>query len=131
MKLNNMKEYRKYIILIIGFFSYFILGKIFDFYIPCPVYSITGLYCPGCGVTRMFISIFKLDFYQAFRYNQLTFIMLPFFLILFIDYLISIKKNKNSLYKRIPTFVWIILIIVFMAFGIIRNIIPYFAPTVI
>ena len=33
--------------------------------IPCVFNLITGYYCPGCGITRMFISIYKLDFYQA------------------------------------------------------------------
>lgn len=35
-----------------------------------------GLYCPGCGGTRMVQSILKLDFYQAFRYNPLVFVLL-------------------------------------------------------
>ena len=58
--------------------------------IPCPFHFITGLYCPGCGITRMIKSILKLDFYQAFRYNQLLFILLPFFIIIIIDLFISI-----------------------------------------
>lgn len=35
-----------------------------------------GLYCPGCGGTRMVRSILELDFYQAFRYNPLVFVLL-------------------------------------------------------
>lgn len=34
-----------------------------------------GIYCPGCGGTRMVGAIFKLDFYQAFRYNPFIFIV--------------------------------------------------------
>lgn len=99
--------------------------------IPCPVHFLTNLHCPGCGVTRMIKSILKLDFYQAFRYNQLVFVLLPFFIFLLIDYLIKKILNKESIYKKIPEKVWIVLIIIFFIFGIIRNIFPYFAPTTI
>lgn len=99
--------------------------------IPCPVHFLTNLHCPGCGVTRMIKSILKLDFYQAFRYNQLVFVLLPFFIFLLIDYLIKKVLNKESIYKKIPEKVWIVLIIIFFIFGIIRNIFPYFAPTTI
>lgn len=99
--------------------------------IPCPVHFLTNLHCPGCGVTRMIKSILKLDFYQAFRYNQLVFVLLPFFIFLLIDYLIKKILNKESIYKKIPEKVWIVLIIIFLIFGIIRNIFPYFAPTTI
>lgn len=99
--------------------------------IPCPVHFLTNLHCPGCGVTRMIKSILKLDFYQAFRYNQLVFVLLPFFIFLLIDYLIKKILNKESIYKKIPEKVWIVLIIIFFIFGIIRNIFSYFAPTTI
>lgn len=99
--------------------------------IPCPVHFLTNLHCPGCGVTRMIKSILKLDFYQAFRYNQLVFVLLPFFIFLLIDYLIKKILNKESIYKKIPEKVWIVFIIIFLIFGIIRNIFPYFAPTTI
>ena len=96
--------------------------------IPCPFHFITNLYCPGCGVTRMIKSILKLNFYQAFRYNQLLFILFPFFFFLIIDYIYSYIIKKKSIYKKIPEIVWIIIIIFLIIFGVIRNIFPYFAP---
>lgn len=96
--------------------------------IKCPIHLLTNLYCPGCGVTRMIKSILKLDFYQAFRYNQLLFILSPFFIFLFLDYVYSYIVKKESLYKKIPEYVWIIIIVLLIIFGIIRNIFPYFAP---
>lgn len=35
------------------------------FSLPCPVYALTGLYCPGCGVTRMLLALLRLDFAAA------------------------------------------------------------------
>ena len=46
--------------------------------IPCPFYELTGLPCPGCGTTRMFLALFRLDLPAAFAYNPPMF--LAFFL---------------------------------------------------
>ena len=39
--------------------------------IPCPVYSLTGLQCPGCGNTRATLALLRLDFRAMLRYNLL------------------------------------------------------------
>ena len=124
-----MKRIKNYIVLLIIILIYVAINQIFDIYIPCPIFSVTGLYCPGCGVTRMIYSIFKLDFYQAFRYNPLLFISLPFFIFFIVNDIYSKIKNKESLYKKVPEYIWIIVIFIFMIFGILRNIFPYLAPT--
>ena len=98
-------------------------------FIPCLFHEITGLYCPGCGVTRMIISILKLDLYQAFRYNPLLFILFPVFIILFINYIYCLIKIKTPLYKKVNNSVWILLIIILILYGIIRNIYIPLAPT--
>ena len=41
--------------------------------IPCMVNQVTGLLCPGCGVSRMFLALLRLDFSGAFRYNSVMF----------------------------------------------------------
>ena len=84
-------------------------------------YKITGLYCPGCGITRCFFAILEGDFYKAFMYNQLVFILIPFAIIYFIykAYLyITSKKDK----MKIPNIFWIILLIIVIVFGILRNV---------
>ncbi len=76
----------------------------------------------------MLISIVKLDFKQAFHYNQLLFILLPFGLFLFIESIISDIKNKTLLYKKINNIVWYILIAILLIYGVLRNIFPVLAP---
>ena len=98
--------------------------------IGCPIHKLTGLHCPGCGITRMFVSIVKLEFYQAFRYNPLIFI----YLILFIIYLIyKIINKKNNKTVVIPNKIIYSLIVITIIFGVLRNIQPfyYLQPTVI
>ena len=79
------KKEMKLILLLISFLIIFLfLNKVFNFTIPCLFHEITNLYCPGCGITRMFLSLFKLDFYQAFRYNPLVFILLILSIVYFL-----------------------------------------------
>ena len=49
----------------------------FDFGIPCPLYSITGLFCPGCGTFRAIGALSQAAILQALRYNALALILLP------------------------------------------------------
>lgn len=98
------------------------LNKKYSIYIPCIFHKITGLYCPGCGITRMLISIINLNYYQAFRYNPLMFILLPFFIIYYILYYIYWLKNKKLV---INNKIWYTLLIIIIFYGIIRNL-PFF-----
>lgn len=119
---------KKIIILFVLLILYLMIGTKFNILIKCPIHEIFHVYCPGCGITRMLISILKLNFYQAFRYNQLLFILLPFSLLLLLESIYSDKKKKKSLYNKIPNYIWYVLIIILLIYGIIRNVCPYFAP---
>lgn len=102
-------------------FGYYYLNKRFGLSISCMFYKITGLYCPGCGITRCFFAILEGDFYKAFMYNQLVFILIPFAIIYFIykAYLYITSKNDKM---KIPNIFWIILLIIVIVFGILRNV---------
>ena len=95
--------------------------------IPCFFYERTGLYCPGCGITRACISLLHFDIYQAFRYNMLFIISLPL-LIVYLFYRFVFKCNK-----QIPNYVWCFLLVITISFGILRNIqsFSFLSPTLI
>ena len=118
------------LIIIILLTTYLYLNKRFSFYIPCIFHKITHLYCPGCGITRMIMSIFKLNFYQAFRYNPLLFIMMPFLISYETIYYINWIHDKNY---TIPKKIWYILLIITILFTILRNTntFNFLAPTII
>ena len=119
---------RDIIVLIVIFLIYAVLIISFDIGIPCVFYEITGLYCPGCGITRLCLSLFEGDIYQAFRYNPIIFINLPILFILFVLN-IFLKKNKNI--KKITDVIIIFLATITIIFGVIRNIpiFSFLAPT--
>lgn len=124
------KKIRYLIICLIILVLYLELGKYFNIYIPCPIKKITGYYCPGCGITRMMKALLCFDFYQAFRFNPLVFISLPFIIFFYME---SIFTKKEPLYNRIPNKIWSVIIIIFIVYGVLRNI-PYFdylIPTVV
>ncbi len=112
---------------------YLLVGSHFNIYLFCPIKKVTGLYCPGCGVTRMLLSLLKGQLYQAFRYNPLIFITLPFFIIYYIDYLYALYKNKKNKLHVLEPNIWYVLIGIFLIYGILRNIplFDFLKPTTI
>jgi hypothetical protein len=48
-----------------------------DICIPCIFKTVFNIECPGCGLTRAFISLLELDFVGAYHSNALIFIVLP------------------------------------------------------
>ena len=42
--------------------------------IGCPIKFLTGVSCPGCGMTRAWASVAALDFARAFAYHPLFFL---------------------------------------------------------
>ena len=120
----------KLILILISFLIiYFILSELLDVGIPCLFYEITGYYCPGCGITRLLFSLLKLDFYQAFRYNPLIFILI---IITGIYWLVKfILKKFINISIEIPNYVYYILLVIVIIFGILRNIpmFDFLSPT--
>ena len=45
--------------------------------ITCPIKWVTGISCPGCGMTRAVLSALRLDFAAAFYYHPLWCVLLP------------------------------------------------------
>ena len=120
---------KRFLIIAILLILYLVIGHFFHIYIPCPINHLIGLYCPGCGITRMLFSILKLDFYQAFRYNPFLFVLFFPSGVLYLNYLYCQYKNKVSWYVRIPKKIWYILLVLLIVYGVVRNIIPFLQPT--
>ncbi|NLI89694.1 MAG: DUF2752 domain-containing protein [Epulopiscium sp.] len=81
---------------------------------PCIFNKITGLYCPGCGMTRAVNSCFKFNFYQAFRFNALLFIA-PIMLGLY-----WFAKDNGK--YRLANIILGLSITIALAYGLLRNI---------
>ena len=71
--------------LLLGAAAVFAAGALYLYFhdpyqypLPCIIKPLTGLYCPGCGAGRACFSILHGKFFDAFCYNPLLVILLPF-----------------------------------------------------
>ncbi len=55
--------------------GYYLFVSLTGWALPCQIYATTGYLCAGCGITRMFVCLFRLDFRAAFFHNPLMFVL--------------------------------------------------------
>ena len=100
---------------------YFVFVKIVGFGIPCFFNLVTGLHCPGCGISRMFLALAQPDFATAFKHNALILTASPIAAIFVIrHYIRYILKGKGQTGK-LETALLLIFLVLLIIFGILRN----------
>jgi len=91
---------------------------------PCAFHAITGLHCPGCGLTRMLHGLVHGDVTRAWSMNPLAMIALPLLAIMLVQWWLAKPLLPAWLDRRAHDGrLWIVALI---AFGVLRNL-P-FAP---
>ena len=113
----------KYSIILGAALAYLIFVLCFDFGIPCVFREITGLKCPGCGISRMFLSLSQLDFVAAFRHNPVVFTTGPLLLAYLATAEIKYIRYGERNMDKWEIFMWGELALL-LAYGILRNIFP-------
>lgn len=108
------------VVLLLGI-AYFIFIKLTGWALPCPIRLITGKYCPGCGISRMMLAFFRLDFEEAFRANRLLFFLLPLTLVYGLVkgiHYIRTGEEKQTLPERVAV---ILVCVATVVFWVMRN----------
>lgn len=98
--------------------------------IPCVFHAVTGLYCPGCGISRMCLALLRFDFGSAFQYNAAALLTLPVFAAWGIYTLYGYLKTGTSRPTgAVKCLVWA-LTAFFLLFGVLRNLpgLSFLAP---
>ncbi|HIQ61434.1 MAG TPA: DUF2752 domain-containing protein [Candidatus Enterenecus faecium] len=91
--------------------------------IPCPFHAITGLQCPGCGVTRMCLALLRLDVSGAWKANPVLLLLLPLLGGL-LGYRAVVYVRRGSVpTARWETLVWSGMAVVLLLWGVWRNIV--------
>jgi Protein of unknown function (DUF2752) len=91
----------------------------------CPFHAMTGLNCPGCGVTRGIHALLNGDVLTALHFNLLLVIIIPALIYaIYIMVAVSFRGRPLTLPKQSPTVVYIVLVI-FLVFAVLRNL-PFY-----
>ena len=103
--------------------AYLIFFLCVGFGIPCVFREITGLKCPGCGISKMFVSLARFDFAAAFRHNPLIFTTSPLLLAYLATSEIKYIRYGNRDMGKWEPFMWVELALL-LVYGVLRNIFP-------
>ena len=113
------------IILVLGL-SYYLFITLTNIGIPCIFNLLTDLYCPGCGVSRMCISLFEFNFKAAFNHNCFILIISPFLAFFIIRHYTIYILTGNKKDDKYETIFAIIALFLAILFAVLRNI-SYFS----
>ncbi len=88
----------------------------------CPLYELTGLWCPGCGLTRATHAVLRGNLGAAFGYN----LFFPAFLgAIVVGWLVwmraALGRPALRWVTRIPVWSGVALAVALVAFGVLRN----------
>ena len=100
--------------------AYYVFIKLTGLHIPCVFREITGLKCPGCGLTAMCVHLAHFRFGEAFRANPLMFCLAPLLGAALALKIFAAPKWLDNKSKPYKTAAWVLLVIV-MAYWVVRN----------
>ncbi len=110
-------------LILLGLLYYGVVSTL-GFGIPCVFEFITGLKCPGCGITTAIVFLLQGDFSSAFRANIGLFIVLPLLIPVVIlswyNWILLYGHKLNN--QKLLNCLSIICVILLMIWWIIRNI---------
>jgi hypothetical protein len=110
---------------VVFFFTFFTIHTTqipyFGNYYTCPFKDMTGLSCPGCGITRAFIAVGHGHLITALKSNPLILLFFPIFLLRFTQRIQEILFKGFYAVRFNGKFLLLIAIIIF-SFGITRMI---------
>ena len=93
----------------------------FSRFFGCILHDYLLLYCPVCGGTRAISALLRFDILEALRYNALVVCLVVFALVLDVIALIRLLQKKKTI-LRLPGWSWILMVVLLVSFGILRNI---------
>lgn len=101
---------------------YGIFVKYTGFAIPCPIRTLTGLKCPGCGVTGMCIAMIHLDFKEAFQCHPMLFILLIPLMAVCAGSARTYIRDGSWQMKRWQNLILYACIVLLVGYGAVRNV---------
>ena len=100
--------------------AYYIVTQLTPLRIPCLFQKITGLACPGCGISHFCIRLLHLDFLGAARENLAIALLSPLWLAAFLVRVLWNPKWFAKGGKGENLLLWGS-VVVLLLFGVVRN----------
>lgn len=95
--------------------------------LPCTFYDLTGLYCPGCGSGRAVAATLRGDFWAAFRWNPMLYILgVPAMAVLVWEYIRVVFDIRKMKPVTPPQWLVCTVTVLVIGFWILRNL-PWFS----
>lgn len=82
---------------------------LFKLGVPCIFRAVTGIPCPGCGMTRAVISLLRADIADVFYYHPLVFLLLPVYVLFLLR-----RKASDRVVKTVALSVAALFIAVYL-----------------
>lgn len=93
-----------------------------NFFPVCPLLSMTGYACPGCGLTRGFHALFHGDVVTALDFNALVPVWAMVFGYVFVSFVVLAVRGRGLvMWPTRPVFLSLFLIVL-VVFGVLRNV---------
>lgn len=89
--------------------------------VPCLFRLVTGLECPGCGITRMLGALARGDVAAAFRANAALTVLLPVFAVLAVRIVPRWVRTGSMRTTRGENAALVCCVGILLAFGVVRN----------
>lgn len=88
--------------------------------LPCPFHRVTGLLCPGCGVSRLCLALLRGDWAGAWAANPAICLLLP-------PGAALLAWRGRGCVKGLPPArweerAWVAMAVLLLAFGVLRNV---------
>lgn len=114
----------------IAFLYFFVNPTQVQFFPKCPLYSYTGIYCPGCGSQRATHQLLNFNFFGVLHQNLLYVIglfVLAYYVVITILQLVFKKPVTNYLDNKKVLWFFVFVIVIFW---IARNL-PWYPFTLL
>jgi len=104
----------------VGAMVFFFNPSTHGFYPVCLFHSLTGLNCPGCGMTRALYALLHGNFRMALKDNALFVLTLAALVIGSVCFLWQKANDRPATFNMPAKFLWLFLAMAFV-FAVIRN----------